>query len=110
MSKTDRVLSLLGLAMKAGGIVSGETATEIAIKDYSAYLVVIATDASDNTRKHFSDMCSYREIDMIEYGTKEQLGHAIGKEYRSNLAVTNKGLAEAILKAQDNTVIGGKAE
>lgn len=98
MVKPDRTLSLIGLAMKAGKVVSGETATEIAIKGFEAYLVVIAADASDNTRKHFSDMCNYRDIPFLEYGTKESLGRAIGKEYRSNLAITDEGFASSILK------------
>jgi len=107
MSKPDKVLSMLGLAMKAGKVVSGETATECAIKDFSAWLVVIAKDASNNTTKHFTDMCSYREIPMIVYGTKEELGRAIGKDYRSNLAVVDKGLAEAITKAKEQIEKGG---
>ena len=96
MSKPDQILSMLGLSAKAGKLVSGETATELAIKNLEAWLVVIAVDASANTRKHFTDMCSYREIPFIEYGTKEELGRAIGKDYRSNMAVTDRGLAKAI--------------
>ena len=44
---------MLGLAAKAGKIVSGEFATEQAIKADKACLVVIAKDASDNTTKKF---------------------------------------------------------
>ena len=43
-------LSLLGLAMKAGKVVSGEFATEKAVKGKTAFLVLIAEDASENTR------------------------------------------------------------
>ena len=35
---------------------------------------------------------------MYEYGTKEELGQAIGKELRSSLAVCEEGLANAVLK------------
>ena len=51
--RPDPVLSMLGLAAKAGKIVSGEFATEQAIKADKACLVVIAKDASDNTTKKF---------------------------------------------------------
>ena len=95
----DKVLSLLGLAMKAGHVASGQTATEAAIKSLNACLVIISTDASDNTRKHFTDMCNYRNIPIVSYSTGEELGHAIGKDIRSNLAVTDEGLSGAILKA-----------
>ena len=53
--KQDRIYSMLGLAMKAGKVVSGEFAVDKSIKDGSAWLVIIASDASDNTTKKFSD-------------------------------------------------------
>ncbi|MBO4900885.1 MAG: ribosomal L7Ae/L30e/S12e/Gadd45 family protein [Lachnospiraceae bacterium] len=101
MSRPDRVLSLLGLAMKAGKVVSGETSTESAVKSLQAYLVVVAEDASENTRKHFTDMCNYRDIPIVTYSTREELGRAIGKDYRSNLAVTDEGLSGSIIKAME---------
>ena len=39
-------LSLAGLAAKAGKVVSGEFATEKAVKTGKAYLVITAQDAS----------------------------------------------------------------
>lgn len=94
----NKVYSMIGLAEKAGNIVSGEFSTEKAIKSGKACLVIIASDASENTRKHFSDMCAYRNIPICIYGNKEELGRAIGKEVRVNLAVTNKGMADSIRK------------
>ncbi len=100
MNKTrpDRVLSMLGIAAKAGKIVSGEFATEHAVKSATAYLVVIAADASANTEKKFRDMTGFYEVPMVTYGTKETLGGCIGKDYRSSLAVTDEKLAEAVEK------------
>ena len=48
----DRVLSMLGLATRSRNVVSGGFATEEAVKSGKAYLVIIAEDASDNTRKN----------------------------------------------------------
>ena len=106
MSKPDKVLNLIGLAMKAGKLVSGETATEHAVKDLTAWLVIVASDASHNTTKHFTDMCNYRDLPIVYYGTREELGRAIGKDYRSNMAIIDEGLAQAITKAID-TRVGG---
>ena len=92
----DRVLSFISIAAKAGKIASGEFATEKAIKDGKAYLVIAAGDASDNTKKHFEDMCRYRKIRFCVYGTKESLGKACGKDYRSNIAVCDKGFSDNI--------------
>lgn len=52
--KNDKVLSLIGLATKAGRVVSGEFATEKEVKCGRAFLVVVALDASENTKKSFA--------------------------------------------------------
>ena len=41
----NKVHSMIGLATKAGKVVSGEFAVEKAIKDGKAFLVIIAEDA-----------------------------------------------------------------
>lgn len=76
---------------------SGEFQTIDAIKSGAAMLVIIATDASDNTKKLFHNKCSFYEIPIYEYGTKEDLGRAIGKDLRSSLGVCDEGLATAII-------------
>lgn len=98
MSRPDRVLSMLGLAMKSGNVVSGEVAVENAVKSGKAWLVIIPSDASDNTVRKFVNMSEYREIPYFRYGTKESLGHAMGKDERSSVAVTARGFAESIQK------------
>lgn len=91
-----RILSLLGIAEKAKGVASGEYQTEKAVKEGRAHLVIVAEDASDNTKKNFSDMCAYYEVPYYEYAEKESLGHCIGKDYRSSLAITNPGIARSL--------------
>lgn len=101
--RPDPVLQLLGLAQRAGGVKSGEFMTENTIKEGKSFLCIVAKDASDNTRKKFSDMCSYRNVPYMEYSDKESLGHAIGKEMRASMCVTNESLAAQILiKAENN--------
>ena len=40
----DKTIMLLGLAMKAGKVISGETGCENSIRDGSAFLVILAED------------------------------------------------------------------
>ena len=94
--KPDKVLSMLGLAAKAGAIASGEFSTEKSVKEGKAFLVIVAKDASDNTKKHFRDMTTFYEVPMYEYSNKEMLGHAIGKELRASLAVNSENFATNI--------------
>ena len=46
---------MLGLAARAGRIVSGEFTVEKEVKSGRAYLVLIAEDASENNRKKISE-------------------------------------------------------
>lgn len=98
---TDRVLSLLGLAKKAGNIVSGECGVEQAVKKNHAMLVLVAGDASNNTKKLFHDKCGFYHIPVFVYGTKDALGKAIGNQFRASVAVTDEKLAGAIMKLLD---------
>ena len=77
---------------------SGEFQTVEAVRSGTAWLVIIAQDASANTKKLFKDKCSFYEIPVYEYGTKEDLGRAIGKDLRSSLGVCDAGLAAAVIK------------
>ena len=95
--KNDRILSLLGLAIKSGNLVSGEFMTEKAVKGRKAHLVIVSEEASDNTKKKFSNMCSFYEVPLYFYETMEELGHCIGKTCRASLAVTSEGLAKSII-------------
>lgn len=94
----NKIYSLLGLAARSRNVVSGEIATEKAVKTGSAILVIVSKDASDNTIKMFRNMCNFYNVPFFQYGTKEELGHAMGKEMRSSLAVTDNGFAQSIKK------------
>lgn len=93
-----KIYSLLGLAAKSQNVVSGEFTTEKAVKSHNAALVLVGADASENTKKKFKNMCEFYEVAIYMIGTKEELGHAMGKEMRSSLAVTDSGLAKSIIK------------
>ncbi len=101
--RPDSVLSVIGIAARAGRVAGGEFSTEKAIKSGAAYLVILAADASQNTKKHFTDMCTYRNVTCVEYADKNRLGNCIGKEHRASLAVTDEHLAKAIIKKLTET-------
>ncbi|NLK73700.1 MAG: 50S ribosomal protein L7ae [Clostridiales bacterium] len=96
MIERKKVYSLIGIAMKSRNVVSGEFSTEKAVKEHKADLVIVAEDASDNTKKKFTNMCTYYKVPIYIFGEKNELGHAIGKENRASLALLDKGLADAI--------------
>lgn len=98
----NKFLSQLGLAMRAGKIVTGDDAVQKAIRSGEAKLVVLAEDASANTRKKIQDKCQFYGVKLIEMGTKDELGGSIGKEMRVVLGVVDGGFAQMLQKCQVN--------
>lgn len=92
------MLAYIGLATKSGNISSGEFLTEKAVKEKKAKLVIVAEDASDNTKKMFRNMCDYYQVPIHFLSVKGELGHAMGKQVRASLAILDQGLADAINK------------
>ncbi|NSG17937.1 L7Ae/L30e/S12e/Gadd45 family ribosomal protein [Blautia obeum] len=98
MKNNNKVLSLLGLATKAGNVASGEFSTEKSVKTGKGFLVLVADDASQNTRKKFQNMCDFYEVPIYFIANKEELGRFCGKEFRASLAVQDENFAKAMLK------------
>ena len=91
-----KIFSMLGLAMRAGMVCSGEFSVLEAVKKRKAFLLLIATDTSENSRKRLEDKASYRHIPCFRAGSKEELGRAIGQSERSAAAVLDAGFANKI--------------
>ena len=105
--KQDRVLSLIGLATKAGKCASGEFITANDTNFGKAALEIVPDDASHNTNKELRDMCKLYEVPIYIYGYKATLGHAMGKEFRASLAILDEGFAKGIrkqLEIKNNTI------
>jgi ribosomal protein L7Ae-like RNA K-turn-binding protein len=95
----DKLLNLIGLAKKAGKLELGEEPVGAAARARQARLLLLASDAADNTRrraKHFSEAgeCVCLSIEA----TKEALGKALGRTSCAMLAITDIGFAEAVAK------------
>lgn len=93
-----KTLSYVGLGIKSRNVECGEFLTEKAVKENRAYLVIVAEDASQNTKKKFTNMCEWYKVPIYFIASKEELGHAMGKEMRASLAFTDQGLARAVEK------------
>jgi ribosomal protein L7Ae-like RNA K-turn-binding protein len=63
----NKIYLLIGLSTKAGRLTGGEDAVEKSIKSLKAQLVIVAEDASDNTRKKFMDICKYTPLYQVSF-------------------------------------------
>ncbi len=91
-----KALSLLGIAMRAGQVVSGDDTVERTLRSGKAAMVLLDADTSGNTRDKYQSACQARSVPLWMI-TADQLGKAIGKPDRLIVAVKKGALAERIL-------------
>ncbi|CUH96133.1 hypothetical protein P22_2221 [Propionispora sp. 2/2-37] len=94
--KQQKVVSALGLAQKAGKIISGEFAVEKAIRSRRVKLLLVAKDSSENTKKAYRNMAEFYKIPLYEILSREVLGSCIGKHNRAALAIVDEGFKQVI--------------
>ena len=102
-----KLLSMLSICQKAGKIVSGEFAVEKALQERSALYVIIASDASENTKKKFENKAFYYKVESVIYGEKQQLSHCIGKCNRAVFAILDEGFCNKIKEYIENDIKQG---
>jgi len=107
---TNKVYSFLGLAARAGKLLSGEDTCERSIKAGKVHLVIVAENSSDNTKKKFSNICKYRGVGMRFFGEKELIGKYTGKDVRSVVAILEKEFAKHLVEMIDglSSINGGE--
>ena len=64
--------------------------------------MIVAGDASENTKKKFRNMCEFYQVPIYFYKDKDTLGHAMGKEFRASLAILDEGFADGIQRELKN--------
>ena len=90
-----RALGMLGLCARAGQLISGESACELALREGKAVLVLLDTGASANLRKKFRNACSFRGVTLHEVRAG-RLGQAIGRQERMVVALPKGSIAERL--------------
>ncbi|CDF57951.1 L7Ae/L30e/S12e/Gadd45 family ribosomal protein [Thermobrachium celere] len=103
----SKLYNFLGLIQKSGNLTSGDDGVEIDIKKGKCKLLIISEDASENTRKKFQNMANNYGVPYVIFGTKDDIGHFIGKSMRSVLSIKDKNLADAFIKKLRENTSGG---
>ena len=93
----NNIYSMLGLCMKAGKLICGTDACIDSIKTGSAYAIVVANDASNNTKEKFNKLATDYSVDIVLIGEKELISKSVGKIDKAVFVITDNGLANKIL-------------
>lgn len=94
----DRVLGMVGLAVRAGKVRFGVFMTEKAIDEGCASLVIASEDIGASNRRRIENRCKDCDVKLIFYSDKQTLSRAAGKKDMPVLAVCDDGFAKAIVK------------
>ena len=94
----DNVLHLLGIARKAGRVEVGEEPVGASARARQARLILVASDAADNSARRAAHFAQAGKAPWFRVPyTKGELGGTVGRASCAMLALTDVGLAAALL-------------
>ena len=97
MTDKERVFGMIGLAARAGKVVSGSDSVIGAIRSGKIHLLIITRDISRNSLETLlKNLKDDSEIICYSFATSEELGAALGKPDRTVAAITDQSFAEGI--------------
>lgn len=92
------VLGFLGLASRAGAVVKGIEGTRRALRAREAKLVILAQDGSETQRTKVDPLAAASGVPQRVFGTRADLGAALGGAPVTAIAVTGRRFAEELLE------------
>ena len=96
----DKALNYLSLARKGGLAELGEEPVGAMCRTGKAYLVMVASDASDHTWRRAKSFVAGTEQQCVRLKvTKEEMGFVVGRQSLAIAAITDPALALALVKA-----------
>lgn len=99
-----RSLNYLGIAKRSGNLICG---TDMVVKSLPAgkiKLILLASDASNNTKDKIIKKAFYYQIQVCETFDSDCLSKAIGKDHIMVIAIIDEGLKNAFLKEVEREV------
>ena len=96
----DKALNYLSLARKAGKAELGEEPVGAAARALHAHLILVAGDASDHTWRRAKSFAAGTNQQCIRLQcSKDEMGMAIGRASLAIAAITDAGLALALVQS-----------
>lgn len=95
----EKILSMIGLAHKAGRVEIGEEPVGSAARAKKARIILVAGDAAaGSVRRAMAFAATGNCLCLVIPTTKEELGRALGRTSCAMAAVTDMGFADAVAK------------
>jgi ribosomal protein L7Ae-like RNA K-turn-binding protein len=88
-----QLLDLLGMAARAGRIVSGTDAVRKGVREGKVAMVLLAADASPTQHDKLRPLLEARAVHHVMLLSREQLGSAIGRTPVAAVGLTDAGFS-----------------
>jgi ribosomal protein L7Ae-like RNA K-turn-binding protein len=114
----ERLGACLGMAQRAGAVISGYASLRRAFVHANIVCMVLATDIATPRGEEYRLWCAQQGIPCLTFFTKENLGSRIGRAQRSAVGLTEPRFRELLLTTwalleklcSDGAFAGAKAE
>ena len=103
--RKSKVKSYLGLARRAGKIVSGYQTCIHTLQKGEVKLIIVAEDTAQNTKDKFIHLCEKYGVPFEIFSTADELSEMTGFPGRGVFGITDKGFAEVTMKEIRNEKI-----
>lgn len=100
MDKEQQLLNLIGLARRAGKLISGEELVIKAVQNGKAKLVFVAKDSSQNLIKKINDKANYYEVEVSQIFSEDEISQSIG-QHRKVIAILDAGFSKKMESLMD---------
>ncbi len=110
----DKILGMLGIAQKAGRAQIGEEPVGAAAREGKARVILLASDAGDNSRRRAAKFAAWHETPLLAIPyNKQTLGGIFGRSSCAMAAITDirmaLSLAQSLGLAEDDPIVAGLA-
>ncbi|UDM31652.1 L7Ae/L30e/S12e/Gadd45 family ribosomal protein [Lentilactobacillus laojiaonis] len=95
MDNKQSVLNFLGIAKRAGKIVTGQDIILSNIKKNKVYFLFIAKDSGQSTIKKFNDKAKFYQVPVNNNLSKDEISSAIGAQ-RTMIGITDRKMSQKL--------------
>ncbi len=100
----EKILSFIGLAARAGQVISGADAVSAATGKSKVFLFIAADDSAEGTLRLIKRISGDKGIPVRVFSSKNKLGVQLGKRDRAVVALTDKNFADQLIRLLDEHV------
>lgn len=96
-------LQFLGICKKARALTEGYNKNEELVEKRKIKLLILSTDASENTEKKFTNYSIKYRFKLIKDFKKEELGYSVGREEITVIGITDSNMAKKLISIYESS-------